>query len=257
MFIPLMILVALTNTKLLMPCSATTRLPGVAPGQFLHYSFNQTVSGNDTELISHIQQVQGWGKVTVLSVSGANITYQFDFYNGTTTQSNTAIFDVENGKANGSYSPFPYFFIAANLSAGDPIYVGMGDPFYINETMLTVGYLDLQLETDHAKRSFNQTNTEDYVSGYIVSITVTMQGYWERRTGIMLDYHVEINSSRSDGADGVLATHLVRRILILSALPSPPVIPEFPSFLILPLFMIVTLLAVMIYKKRPLTPSRR
>jgi hypothetical protein len=233
-----------------MPCSATTRLPGVASGQFLHYSLNQTVSGNDTELISHIQQVQGWINLTVLSISGVNITCQYDLFNGTTTQSNTEIFNVETGyQANGSYTAYRYL-IAANLSAGDPIYVGWGDPFYINETMLAVDYLDLQLETDHAKRSFNETNWADYVSGYIVNITVTMQGYWERRTGMMLDYHIEYNSSRSDDADGVLATHLVRRWLILSALPSPPVIPEFPSFLFLPLFIIATLLSVIIYKRK-------
>jgi hypothetical protein len=35
-----------------------------------------------------------------------------------------------------------------------------------------------------------------------------------------------------------------------------PVIPEFPSFLVLPSFMTVTLLAVLVFRRKHLSPSR-
>ena len=94
----------------------------------------------------------------------------------------------------------------------------------------------------------NQTNFFQY--GYLFNMTATLQLYWERKTGIMLDMHSEEDTSRPDGAGGVLIAHFQGRILLLSAVPSPPVIPEFPTFLILPLFMVAALLAVIVYKRK-------
>ena len=246
-FVFLVVLLVLVNAKSLKTCSAAvTYLPGVASGQFLHYSMNMTTTGNDTELTSHMQQLQGLGNVTVLNVSGVNVTFHTLFYNATTNQTNTFILDIENCLQNGSSTPvFPSFFLAANLSEGDPIYVGAA--YYLNQTVVA-DYLGEQLETNHMVLTHNQTNANVY--GYVANTTQTMQCYWERRTGILLDFRQEGEANRSDGMGGVLVTHFQWRILGLVAIPSPPVIPEFPSILILPIFMIATLLAVTIYKKR-------
>ena len=246
LFVFFFVLLALTSMKLVPSVCANTRVPGVAPGQFLHYLTNVAANGNDAELISHVQQSQGWGNVTVLSVSGVNVTFQQVFYNATTNQSYATIQNVENGQANGSMSMFPIFFFAADLSAGDPIFIGSGAP-PINET-INANYLGQQLETNHLMISINKTNTYQY--GYLTNYTVTAQGYWERKTGIMLDYNLEMDYSRPDGVGGVLIAHVQTRVLILSAAPLPPVIPEFPSFLILPLFMMATLLAAIVYRKK-------
>jgi len=205
------------------------RAPGVAPGQFLHYSASMTITGNDTELIPHILP-QGWANVTVLSVSGVNVTYQTVFYNATTKTSRTDTLNIESGLINGSSTVFPGPFLAANLSAGDPIYTAL--PYYLNETV-TADYLGLHLETDHLILSENQTNSNAY--GYIFNTTQTQHCYWERKTGIWLDWFVEGNTSRPDGAGGVLVTYIQYRVLILSAIarrmiPGKDVPTETPDF---------------------------
>lgn len=248
-FVFLTILLVLANVNLLRPCSAATRLPGVAPGQFLHYSINLTISGNDTELMAHAPRSQsGWGNITVLSVLNTNVTLQTVSYNATTSQSAAIIQNVETGQANSSTSPLLIAFIAANLSAGDPTYVNpMGAPPSINETVIA-DYLGMPLETNHLMIGHSETNT--YLYGYLVNTTLTAQVYWERRTGIMLDYHIEQDLIRPDGVGGVLTAHLLFRELILSVIPPLPDVPEFPSLLILPLFLTVTLLAVTIRKRK-------
>jgi hypothetical protein len=247
LFVPLTILLVLVNAELLMLCSANIRLPGVAQGQFLHYSIDMTATGNDTELLTHTPQSQSaWGNVTVLSVLDVNVTFQQAFYNATTRQSYIIRQNIEDGELNYSVSLFPISFLAANLSAGDPTYTGTGKP-YLNETV-SAYYLGQQLETNHLMTGHNETNTYSY--GYLVNSTLTAKVYWERRTGIMLYYHIEQDLSRPDGAGGVLTTHWLFRELILSAVPPPPVIPEFPSLLLLTLFMLTTLPAVIAFRKR-------
>jgi hypothetical protein len=146
-FVFLTILLGLANINLLRPCSAATRLSGVAPGQFLHYSINLTISGNDTELMAHAPRSRsGWGNITVLDVLKTNVTLQTVSYNATTSQSAAIIQNVETGQANSSTSPLLIAFIAANLSAGDPTYVNpIGGPPSINETVIA-DYLGMPLK---------------------------------------------------------------------------------------------------------------
>ena len=233
-------------SQLVLLVHADARLPGVAPGQYLHYSANMTASGNDTELMANIQQSQGWENVTVLDVSGVNVTFQMVFYNATNNEESTEIFNVETGLVNGSGGGL-MLFIAANLSAGNPVYIGGSGAPLINETV-TATYLGQQLETNHVNVSSNQTNVNQY--GYVTNFTMTGQLYWERKTGIMLDYHVEGDIYRPDGVGGVLITHVYLRMLILSAVPPPPAIPEFASFLILPIFIATTAFAIIAHKKK-------
>jgi hypothetical protein len=245
-FLLLTVLLAMLNAKLLNSSFAVSYIPGVAPSQFLHYSLNMTITGNDTEIIAQIQQVQGLGNITVLDVSGVNVTLHTIFYNATTNQTSTMILNIETGLQNGSIATFPNFLISANLSINDPIYVG--SEYHINQTVIA-DYLGEQLETNYLIIGHNQTNT--YVYGYLANATQTIHCYWERRTGILLDYLKEANVTRPYDGGGVLVTNIQWRALALIAIPSlPPVIPEFPSFLILPIFMIATLLAAVIYTKK-------
>lgn len=245
LFVFFTVLLALTSIQLVPAVHANTMVPGVAPGQFLRYSANVTVSGNDTAFMSYTGQSQGWINFTVLSVSGVNVTARMVGYNATSNQAARFVFNIENGKANGS-NMWPIFFIAANLSAGDPIYVG-SNGISINETV-TADYLGEQLETNHLTRSENQTNTSLY--GYLTNVTGTEQEYWERKIGITLEYNKEVSTNRPDGVGGVLVAHFHERILILSAIPPPPSVPEFASLLILPLFMIATLIVAKLYKRK-------
>jgi len=248
MLVFLAVLLVEVNAQLLRSCSAVDRLPGVAPGQFLHYLINMTVTGNDTELMTNAPQSQlAWGNVTVLSVLDVSVTFQLAFYNETINQSATVLQNIETGQANYSMVEFLFAFYAANLSAGDPITAGYGNPPSVNETVIA-DYLGQQFETNHLNISYSQT--EGYVYDCLVNYTYSVQSYWERKTGIILDYLIVQDCSRSDGAGGVLITRFEKRILLLSAAPSPPVISEFPPSIVLALFMATTLLAITGYKKR-------
>lgn len=225
---------------------ANSRYPGVVPGQFLHYRYDLYGSGNDAQLLSHYTTVHAWFNITVLSVSGSNVTFHQSTYNGTSSQENTYVFNVETGDFNSTSGGPLYFIIAANLNANDPIYLSQRfESWRINETIITNDYLGLSLETNYMHINNSYTNRD--FQGITVNETDIFDLYWHRSTGIYLDQHLNGYTSRSDGAGNVLQAHLVQWLLILS---TTPIIPEFPSVFILPLFMIAALLAVMIYRRK-------
>jgi hypothetical protein len=247
LFIPLLILVV--NGIFVLSVFGDSRVPGVVPGQFLHFSNNLIVTGNDTGLMSYIIPDQSWLNITVLSTSGINVTSQQVFYNETTVRANSTIFlNIETAEVhtiNGT-GTYYVFATAANLSTGDLIY--LSGSMTINETIISNEYLGRQLEINHCLSTINLTNTNQY--GYTVNLTGTNQFYYDKGNGICLDLHSNFSYSRSDGVGGILVTHREGRMLILEAIPPIPPIPEFPLLLILPLLMLATLLAVIVYKRK-------
>jgi len=223
--------------------AANTRLPGVAPGQFMHYEvYSVWNDGNDTELESWARNQPMSGiNVTVLSVVNSTVTYQEVTYNSTGTVYNyTRDVDVETG----SYS-YEYLFIAANLTAGDIIYTRDNNT-WVNETTIA-SYLGQQLETNHLSSFVNQSHSSFMGLPYEFSASVSQDFYWHRQSGMLLEMKYEFNTTRVSGMD-VLVGHFV--LSAVAALSIPPVIPEFPSFLVLPLFMTATLSAVIIYRRK-------
>jgi len=222
---------------------ANTRLPGLAPGQFMHYEvYSVWNDGNDTELESWVDnQAMSGINVTVLSVVNSTVTYQEVTYNSTgIVYDSTRDVDVETG----SYS-YEYLFIAANLTAGDIIYTRDNNT-WINETKVA-SYLGQQLETNHLSSLANHSEISFMGLPYYFSASVSQNYYWHRQSGMLLEMKYEFNTTRVSGMD-VLVGHLV--LNAVAALSIPPVIPEFPSFLIPPLFMSATLLAAIAYRKK-------
>lgn len=238
--------VFLSNSKMLTAHCETTRLPGVEPGQVMLYWFNTTVTGNDTEFLSHGTSVQDFANITVLSVSGVNVTCHL--ISNTTGVAQTGIFDVERGLENGSkISGGLYLLVSANLTVGDSIFIGNPDFPVINDT-IPANYLDRQLEANYWFSVRNQTSIDMY--GHLYNITETTQEYWEKKTGILLECFVREEASRPDGVGGVLTATMFIRFLILSADPLPPVIPEFATLLVLPLFTVATLLSMIAFRRK-------
>jgi hypothetical protein len=185
--------------------------------------------------------------VTVLSVVNSTVTYQEVTYNSTgIVHDSTQDVDVETG----SYS-YEYLFIAANLTAGDIIYTRDNNT-WINETALA-SYLGQQLETNNLSSFVNHTDISFIGLPYYFSASVSQNYYWHRQSGMLLEMKFEFSTNRASGND-VLVGHLV--LNAVAALSIPPVIPEFPSFLVLPSFMTVTLLAVLVFRRKHLSPSR-
>lgn len=249
LFLALTLFLTFMSAPCILSAFATSRSPGVAPGQFLHYSDNMTGSGNDTVLSSNLTLFDKWTNETITSVSGANVTTQSIEYNATWRFSGVEIINVEDCTVNGTTSGPALFLIAANLNASDALYVN--SPYYVNDTV-PVNYLNQQFEAVHL--TFGNTETNIHQFGYVYNITSTSNYYWERNTGILLYASVEGNTSRSNGTGGVLTYSSKHEAQILSATP-PLSIPELPTILILPLFIAATLSATLAYRNK--TPRTR
>jgi hypothetical protein len=239
--------------------SADGRHAGFSTAQFLRYSYTIDVSGNDTGLMSNIQPEHYWINITVLNVSGDNVTCQQVFYNDTSVLgSNTFLIDISLGSSlwlDGSGSPlYILFAAAANLNASDLVYLATASqqPTYtINETVV-VNYLGRQFTGNHLDISQSQTNVSAFgVSP--VNLTALTDYYWDRGTGVLLDQDSKGYFSRSDGAGGILSAFREGRILLTSATPT---VQEFPTFLAMSLFMIASLLAVIVQRNTRHVPQR-
>jgi hypothetical protein len=242
LFLLFIMLLVLTSVKSVPTVHADARLPGIPPGQFVHYEvYSVWNEGNDTDLENWARNQPMSGiNATVLSVVNSTINYEVASYNSTgTIYNSTYHVDVETG----GYS-YEYFFIAANLTAGDVIYTRDNNT-RINETAVA-GYLGQQLETNHLSVLTNHSSTSFIGLPYYFSATASEDYYWHRQSGMLLELKAEFHTSRVSGID-VFVGHFV--LSAVAALSIPPVIPEFPSFLILPLFMIATLLAVIVYRR--------
>ncbi len=73
--------------------------------------------------------------------------------------------------------------------------------------------------------------------------SMSLNYYWDKSTGILVELSEVVVTV---AYDYVTTSSLLSRITDSNVW----IVPEFPSFLILPLFMIATLLAVIIYRRK-------
>jgi hypothetical protein len=164
-----------------------------------------------------------WMKCTILDISGTNVTFEqlYHLTNGT-ERSVSGLIDVATGQSNASssYMICPYMVISANLTVGEPIFTEVHpyNQWDINETVSRT-YAGTNIET-------NSLNVSSPDSGTVL--------YFAKDTGILCEFETTFSDN-----------YHVHALAIES-----PIIPEFPAFLILPLLMITTLLAVIIYGKK-------
>lgn len=159
----------------------TLRKAGVNAGYWIKYGLSATWRSNDTDAttpqyILDSQQLAYFSNV-VQSVVGTNITFNsvMHFQNGTET-SVTRWVDADSGHAGIGEASGYLSFIAANLSAGDQIYTGLGGGgSQMNETM-TRSYLGQHMEVNHA----NGTSSS---SAYFLYFDC----YWSRATGALYE----------------------------------------------------------------------
>lgn len=205
------------------------RVVGVSPGDWTEYAI--TYSGNATLPPLEIRGL--WMKVIVVEVSETNITFEATIRFADSAEYNqTVILDVETGWDNASMGP-PWYFIGADLNQGDPIFTS-GNVVTINKTIFKQ-YLGGELEV-------NVYN----ISTYIPETSVLLYSevyYWNKATGALVEivtYNLE----------SVVAKTWLQMEVKMSA-----VIPEFPSLILLPLFVTVATLVVLVSKRNKVKSS--
>jgi hypothetical protein len=172
--------------------------------------------------------------IEVLAVSGTNITFKDMTIapNGSTLSSRLVWTDVETGNGTGSG-----WFIGANLTQGDPIFPSSSFNWQmiINETTYR-SYLNETVEVNGlivrnaTHSSNNSTWTED------------ADFFWIRTSGMQAEFYLNQTIEYPNGTSFWSIIDLM--------INETGIVTEFPTFLILPLSMMATLLAVVVYKKR-------
>ena len=214
---------------------AQPRVAGVNAGDWFNYGdISGSWSSNDPNAVfpSLILNETEWMLISVEDVSGTNITLQstIHFTNGTERNESGHI-DIDTGDGNMTLSA-----ISANLNANDTVYSSFDySTMRINETIIRT-YPDAVRDTNHLNitMEYNVTGFYHYLS---------TSYYWDRSSGIV----VEMSQESSSQTGNYTTTYSVFLKITES---NVWVIPEFPSFLILPLFMIATLIAVIIYRRK-------
>jgi hypothetical protein len=221
---------------------AQTRVPGVVQGNVFTYDVTSFWSSSDQsatipENLLDINKTEFY-RVTITEVSGAEITTQntWHFTNGTET-STIGTVNVEAGGSSGGF----WAIVAANLRANDLVHPYGQDAITVNETIIRA-YPGGERETNHFTVNY-QGDDETY--GYY-----TEEGdcYFDRKTGMLVELY--------DKASFVSA-NIESAVLWKIKDSNVWVVPEFPSVLILPLFMIATLLAAIVYKKKRASSTQR
>ncbi|UCE96026.1 MAG: hypothetical protein JSV51_10110 [Candidatus Bathyarchaeota archaeon] len=204
---------------------SSVRIPGVLPGDYwiVNTSFTWLTTPYSDSLVdlwSNAEMIN----TTILNVSDTNVTYSMFIYlaNGSDRRYICEV-DVATGESNISSFLPPYWIVAANLWVGDSLYTdGSFFNWKINATEMK----------EYAGQD-RQVNIVNITSG-----SISYLYYYDKLTGIMLDG----NATTSDySAQGV----------------TKEIIPEFPSPLVLPLFMAATLLVVIAYRRKHKPVLRR
>jgi hypothetical protein len=173
---------------------------GVVVGQSADYTY--AVSGTIRNSDGTINRTMPYSvayleKITVVMVSGTNVTFQFerDSLNGT-TDSGTSWVDVSDGNGTG------YFVVvSSNVNAGGLLYPDAQvseNIIAVNETV-SLQSADGPITANHLNYVYtidNQTYSEDY--------------YWEKSTGLMLKWTISGSEAIEDGTLETLTVHFQR-----------------------------------------------
>jgi hypothetical protein len=211
--------------------ASATSVVGVEVGQWVMYTYavctNSTMSPDVNSTHQYIE---------VLAVSGTNITFKDMIIapNGSTISNRLVWTDVDTG--NGTDSGW---FIGANLAQGDQIFPSSSFNWQmiINETTYR-SYLNETVEVNRlivrnaTHSSNNSTWTED------------ADFFWIRTSGMQAEFYLNQTIEYQNGTSFWSIVDIM--------INETGIVAEFPTFLILPLSIMTTLLAVVVRKRKRL-----
>jgi len=205
------------------PVWAAEYNPGVSVGQWIKYG-DYVVTTPAEAVIS-----PDWSMMEVVGVSGKEVTLRITgaFMNGTAIPSSEVICNIEVGRIN----EWQRYIIAANLNQGDKILnLAVSDTINKTETRTILG----------TSRSVNILNFTSSYAGQNIRATYI----YDKASGMHLGLEMEITIIEPS------VTYTNSYSIIDTNIFEVQPIPEFPSWIILPLFMIATLLAVIIQRRK-------
>jgi len=172
-----------------------------------------------------------WWMITVEQVSGTNVTLQTvaHFVNETEIAGSGYI-DIDTGAGEN----FTLWFVSADLDVDDTLYTsGDYSDWMINETIIRT-YPDSTRETNHINMTMDYSWEEQYYH-------ISMNYYWDRGTGVLAEMSFDWENQTLE----YLTTWSVSIGITES---NVWVIPEFPMWALIPVFIGLT--SVLIICKR-------
>ena len=206
--------------------------PGVSPGDVFEYDLTAFWSSKDeyASIPADLVEINKTEtvEVRISSVSGSNVsTFVAVYYKNGTEWGDYGRVDVDSELAYGAFVAI----IAGNLNAHDVIHPLGVDYFTINETVIKA-YESGSRETNRIL--IERTNATSGDTG-------RFDRFFDRETGMLVESHETISSTNPETT--ITVSWNIRSSNVW-------VIPEFPSALILPLFMIATMIVIIAYKKK-------
>ncbi len=208
------------------PAWAADYNPGVSVGQWVKYGIFEVTTPAETVISPD------WSMIEVVGVSGKEVTLRITgaYKNGTAIPSEDLTCNIETGMVDG----FQRYIIAANLNQGDKILnLAVSDTINKTETRTILG----------ASRSVNILNFTSAFPGQGMTITYI----YDKASGMHLGMEMVITIIEP------AVTYTNSYTIIDTNIFDVEPIPEFPSWIILPLFITATLLAVILQRRKHTT----
>ena len=213
--------------------------PGVSPGnefiydiEYIWSSTNQSIVIPETVLDLNKTD---YYKVTITEIEDNKVSFQtkWVFINGSEIEG-TGTINLETGLAGvGEF----WAIIGSNLNAGERIHPIYPDYVFINDTQTKNYGSGGNRETNLVDLTFTYVDQDD-PSRYYVEYSQT---YFDKQTGMLVEL-----IDKTVYTDPVATETLTWKLKETNIW----VVPEFPSVLIISLFMISSLLGVIYYKKK-------
>ena len=210
-------------------------------GDWFKYDVTVSWDSNKPDAVppnfAHSEDQRDWGYVEVISVDDTNITYErtYHLFNGEAT---TDVLWIELQTISQHA-----FFIPSDLDEEAAV-TALGYYFFINKTV-TRDYGGFERDTNYGRLHFPPPSTyADYVIPYPHNVETKIDMYWDKQQGVLTEYYLFVGGEIEDGAYTYNVNYSLR---IIDSNYSE--IPEFSSWIILPLLMVATL-AITIYKRR-------
>jgi hypothetical protein len=236
------VLVFLLSAMAVTAAAAQERTVGVAEGDWFTYEVNASWNSTDPNAPFppsaygdwEIMNGTEWAKVTIMGVSGTNVSLQYvSHYKNGTDEIGSGYIDIDTGdEANATFT-----LISANLDVNDNLYTsGNYSMWAINETIART-YPDGVRNTNHVNMTYgNSWTVNETECHYYYCINF----YWDKETGMLVEDSFEVSNQTED----YLTTWSVVSTIIDS---SAWIIPEFPagsSILVISVILTVTIIGI-------------